>query len=146
LLVAGWTALNRQQVLTHDELDAAAWVAVNTPGQSVFVTDGWLNALTDPAGRLRLLTYTPYIANLGFDADQRVQQVHDIYMRGRRRQIGRHHARAARRLPGRRCSSTAVPVAHRLRVERQLRPNLRQPVRADLPPRPSFSRLPMMAT
>jgi hypothetical protein len=82
LLVAGWTALNRQQVLTHDELDAAAWVAVNTPGQSVFVTDGWLNALTDPAGRLRLLTYTPYIANLGFDADQRVQQVHDIYCAG----------------------------------------------------------------
>lgn len=82
LLVAGWTALNRQQVLTHDELDAASWVALNTPGQSVFVTDGWLNALTDPAGRLRLLTYTPYVANLGFDPDQRVQQVHDIYCGG----------------------------------------------------------------
>ncbi len=82
LLVAGWTALNRQQVLSHDELEAAVWVAANTPDRSVFVTDGWLNSLTDPAGRLRLLTYTPYVANLGFDPDERARQVNEIYCAG----------------------------------------------------------------
>jgi hypothetical protein len=82
LLVGGWTALNRQQVLSHDDLQAASWVAANTPERSVFVTDGWLNSLTDPAGRLRLLTFTPYVSNLGFDPAARVQQVHDIYCAG----------------------------------------------------------------
>ena len=82
LLVGGWTALSRQQVLSSDELEAAGWIADHTPQRSVFATDGWLNAPTDPAGRLRLLTFTPYIANLGYDPDERAQQVNDIYCGG----------------------------------------------------------------
>jgi hypothetical protein len=82
LLVSAWTAFNREQVLSWDEVRAAEWIADNTPDGSVFATDGWLNAPTDPAGRLRLLTFTPYVANLGFDPDERAQQVHDIYCAG----------------------------------------------------------------
>jgi hypothetical protein len=79
LLVSAWTAFNREQVLSWDEIRAAEWMAANTPQRSVFATDGWLNSPTDPAGRLRLLTFTPYVANLGFDPDERAAQVHDIY-------------------------------------------------------------------
>jgi hypothetical protein len=90
LLVAGWTFLsatddsdqNRQQVLGGSALAAASWIAANTPERSVFATDGWLNSPTDPAGRLRLLTYTPYVANLGFDPDERATQVREIYCDG----------------------------------------------------------------
>jgi hypothetical protein len=82
LLVAGWTALNREQVMDWHSVEAADWIAANTPERSVFVTDGWLNSPTDPAGRLRLLTYAPYVANLGFDPQLRVAQVFDIYCAG----------------------------------------------------------------
>jgi hypothetical protein len=88
LLVAGWTTLSaiqpesNLQVLDRNGMAAAEWIAANTPERSVFATDGWLNSPTDPAGRLRLLTYTPYIANLGFDPDERAAQVHEIYCAG----------------------------------------------------------------
>jgi hypothetical protein len=82
LLVAAWTGLNREQVLSRAELRAAEWIAANTPERAVFVTSGWLNAPTDPAGRLRLMTFPPYVANLGFDPDQRVAEVHRIYCDG----------------------------------------------------------------
>ena len=82
LLVAAWTALNREQVLDRNGIAASDWIAANTPERSVFATDGWLNSPTDPAGRLRLLTYTPYIANLGFDPDLRAEQVRQIYCSG----------------------------------------------------------------
>lgn len=82
LLVSAWTAFNREQVLSWNEVRASEWIADNTPDASVFVTDGWLNSPTDPAGRLRLLTFTPYVANLGFDPDERAAQVHAIYCDG----------------------------------------------------------------
>jgi hypothetical protein len=82
LLVAGWTALNREQVMDWQSVEAADWIAANTPERSVFVTDGWLNSPTDPAGRLRVLTYAPYVANLGFDPELRVDQVFEIYCGG----------------------------------------------------------------
>jgi hypothetical protein len=82
LLVAGWTAWNREQVLDWRQVAAAEWIAANTPGDAVFATDGWLNSPTDPAGRLRLLTYTPYVANLGFDPGRRAQQLQDMYCTG----------------------------------------------------------------
>jgi uncharacterized membrane protein len=82
LLVAGWTATSHLQVLTTQELAAAAWVRQETPPDAVFVTDGWLNSLTDPAGRKRLLTFTPYVANLGYDAEARVADVREIYCGG----------------------------------------------------------------
>jgi hypothetical protein len=79
LLVSAWTALNREVVLGWSEVEAADWIAANTPERSVFVTNGWLNSPTDPAGRLRLLTFTPYIANLGYSPDQRHALVDTIY-------------------------------------------------------------------
>jgi hypothetical protein len=82
LLVAGWTAFNREQVLDWNGIAASEWIAANTPPRAVFVTDGWLNSPTDPAGRLRLITYPPYVANLGFDPDLRVEQVRQIYCSG----------------------------------------------------------------
>jgi hypothetical protein len=90
LLVAGWTVLsaiddseaNKQEVLGWSGIAAADWIAANTPERSVFATDGWLNSPTDPAGRLRLLTYTPYVANLGFDPQEREAQVREIYCAG----------------------------------------------------------------
>ena len=82
LLVAAWTASSDLQVLSTQQLAAANWVAANTPQRSVFVTDGWVNSLTDAAGRLRLTTFGPYVANLGYPPDQRIAQVKTIYCGG----------------------------------------------------------------
>ena len=62
--------------------EAADWIAASTPERSVFVTNGWLNSPTDPAGRLRVLTFTPYIANLGYPPDARAALVDRIYCDG----------------------------------------------------------------
>ncbi len=82
LLVATWTAFNREVVIGWSEVDAADWIVDNTPERSVFVTNGWLNSPTDPAGRLRVLTFTPYIANLGYSPDERAAMVDTIYCSG----------------------------------------------------------------
>jgi hypothetical protein len=82
LLVAGWTATSTSQVLSSADLAAAEWVAANTPPDAVFVTDGWVNSLTDAAGRKRLTTFGPYIANLGFSPDERISHVTTIYCGG----------------------------------------------------------------
>jgi hypothetical protein len=82
LLVSAWTAMNREVVLGWSEVEAADWIAANTPERSVFVTNGWLNSPTDPAGRLRVLTFTPYIANLGYSPDKVHAEVEEIYCSG----------------------------------------------------------------
>ena len=82
LLVSAWTAFNREVVLGWNEVAAADWMAANTPERAVFVTNGWLNSPTDPAGRLRVLTFTPYIANLGYSPDERYAIVDRIYCNG----------------------------------------------------------------
>ena len=82
LLVSAWTAFNREQVISADQLAASSWIAANTPGRSVFATDGWLNSPTDPAGRLRLTTYGPYVANLGYDPDVRSSMLLSVYCGG----------------------------------------------------------------
>ena len=75
LLVATWTATSNLQVLSTSELAAAQWVSSNTPPDAVFVTDGWVNSLTDAGGRRRLTTFAPYIANLGYPPDERIADV-----------------------------------------------------------------------
>jgi hypothetical protein len=82
LLVAGWTATSNLQVLSRADLDAGEWVAANTPADAVFVTDGWVNSLTDAAGRKRLTTFGPYVANLGYRPDERISDVLTIYCGG----------------------------------------------------------------
>ncbi|MDQ2675100.1 MAG: hypothetical protein M3Y40_10640 [Chloroflexota bacterium] len=82
LLVAGWTATSTSQVLSAGDLAASEWVAANTAPGAVFVTDGWVNSLTDAAGRKRLTTFGPYIANLGYSPDERISHVTTIYCGG----------------------------------------------------------------
>ena len=110
LLVAGWTAFNREQVLDWNGVEAANWIAANTPDEAVFATDGWLNSPTDAAGRLRLITYTPYIANLGFDPTPRRGGAHHLLHRRHARHGGDDAAAT-----GRPTSSTAAdrPTAPR---------------------------------
>ncbi len=82
LLVAAWTGSANLQVLSTADLRAARWVAANTPADAVFVTDGWVSSLTDPAGRKRLTTFGAYIANLGYRPDERIADVTTIYCGG----------------------------------------------------------------
>jgi hypothetical protein len=82
LLVAGWTATSRYQVISTAEVAASDWIRENTPADAVFVTDGWVNSLTDSAGRKRLTTFGPYVANLGYEPDQRIADVMRIYCGG----------------------------------------------------------------
>jgi len=82
LLVAAWTGLNREVVLGWADVEAYHWIAANTPERSVFVTNGYLNSPTDAAGRLRVLTFTPYVANLGYPPEERFALVDTIYCLG----------------------------------------------------------------
>ena len=82
LLVAAWTATSDYQVLSRADVAAANWVKSQTPPDAVFVTDGWVNSLTDAAGRKRLTTFGPYIANLGYQPDERISHVTTIYCGG----------------------------------------------------------------
>ncbi|MEX0709888.1 MAG: hypothetical protein WD116_01645 [Chloroflexota bacterium] len=82
LLVAAWTATNREIVLGPGDVEAWHWIEANTPERSVFVTNGYLNSPTDAAGRLRVLTFTPYVANLGYSPDERAAVVDTIYCSG----------------------------------------------------------------
>ena len=82
LLVSAWYATSRLPILTTADLAAAEWARRETPERTVFVTEGWLHSFTDIAGRLRLLTYTPYVANLGYHTGERERQVHAIYCGG----------------------------------------------------------------
>jgi hypothetical protein len=82
MLVATWTATSNLQVISAAELAASDWVDDNTPPGAVFVTDGWVNSLTDAAGRRRLTTFGPYVANLGYQPDERIRDVTSIYCGG----------------------------------------------------------------
>jgi hypothetical protein len=82
LLVASWTATSDLEVMSRSDLAAARWVAVNTRTDAVFVTDGWVNSLTDAAGRRRLTTFGAYVANLGYSPDERIADVLEIYCGG----------------------------------------------------------------
>jgi hypothetical protein len=82
MLVATWTATSNLQVISSPELAASRWVAEETPPDAIFVTDGWVNSLTDAAGRRRLTTFAPYVANLGYQPDERVADVLAIYCGG----------------------------------------------------------------
>lgn len=112
LLAAAWTATSDLQVLTTAELRAAAWARDETPPDAVFVTDGWVNSLTDAAGRRRLLTFTPYVANLGFEPEQRLADVIEIYCGGdpgRSAELMERHA-ATHVVDGNRPGDCATPV------------------------------------
>jgi hypothetical protein len=71
-------AFSRNFLMGTDQLAAAEWIAANTPERSVFVTDDWIISATDPAGRLRLTTFGPYVANLGYDPGPREALITEI--------------------------------------------------------------------
>ena len=81
-LVAVWHVTSSTVAMTPAQDRAANWIAINTPERSVFVTDAWINSPVDLAGRLRITTYGPYAANLGYDPDPRAADVHSVYCDG----------------------------------------------------------------
>jgi hypothetical protein len=78
VLSAAHHAFSRNGLMSADQLAAADWIATHTPERSVFVTDGWIISPTDPAGRLRLTTFGPYVANLGYDPGRREALIKEI--------------------------------------------------------------------
>jgi hypothetical protein len=82
LQVGLYAVSDRYGVLSAADLAAARWAALETPPRSIFVTDGWLHSFTDVAGRLRLTSFSPYIANLGYDPGPREATLREIYCGG----------------------------------------------------------------
>jgi voltage-gated potassium channel Kch len=72
----------RYQVLGAADLRAADWARTASDPGSVFVTNGWLHAFTDVAGRLRVHSFGPYIQNIGYDPGPREAAVTAIYCGG----------------------------------------------------------------
>jgi hypothetical protein len=61
---------------------AARWILESTPQRSVFVTDDFINSPVDYAGRLRVSTFGPYAANLGYDPAPRSADIRAAYCAG----------------------------------------------------------------
>ncbi len=79
VLVALWFGWSTTMALSGGELAAAQWITRNTPADAVFATRPFINMPTDYAGRLRLLTFTPYVSNWGFDPSERERDLRTIY-------------------------------------------------------------------
>jgi hypothetical protein len=82
LLVAIWHLTSPAVALTGGQQRAADWIAANTPERSVFVTNAFINTPVDLAGRFRIVSFGPYVANLGFDPQVRESDVNSIYCDG----------------------------------------------------------------
>jgi hypothetical protein len=61
---------------------AGRWIEANTPERVVFATDDFINSPVDLAGRLRITTFGPYVANLGYDPAPREAAVRAIFCDG----------------------------------------------------------------
>jgi hypothetical protein len=81
-LVATWHAVSEPVTMSSAQEQAARWIAANTPQRSVFLTDAFINSPTDYAGRLRITTFGPYAANLGYDPAPREADVNAAYCDG----------------------------------------------------------------
>jgi hypothetical protein len=81
-LVGVWHLWSTTQVLSAPQLAAAEWIRDNTPDRAVFVTDAWINSPIDVAGRLRVSTFGPYAANLGYDPGPREIDIKAVYCDG----------------------------------------------------------------
>jgi len=81
-LIAFWHATNPANVMSLKQEAAGRWIERNTPERAVFVTDSFINSPVDIAGRLRLTTFGPYAANLGYDPTERERDVRAIYCDG----------------------------------------------------------------
>jgi hypothetical protein len=81
-LVATWHLRSETVALGPAQEQAARWIAANTPQRSVFLTDAFINSPVDYAGRLRITTFGPYAANLGYDPAPREADVKAAYCDG----------------------------------------------------------------
>lgn len=81
-LIATWHLLSEPVALSTSRERAAEWIADNTPQRAVFVTDAFINSPVDYAGRLRITTFGPYAANLGYDPAPREADVRAAYCDG----------------------------------------------------------------
>ena len=81
-LVAYWHLTNPAVVMSTAQERAAHWIEAETPERSVFVTDAFINSPVDLAGRLRILTFPPYVSNLGYDPASREADTTAIYCDG----------------------------------------------------------------
>jgi hypothetical protein len=82
ILVATWHAVSAPVALGLGQERAAQWILANTPERSVFVTDAFINSPVDYAGRLRISTFGPYAANLGYDPAPREADIRAAYCDG----------------------------------------------------------------
>ena len=83
-LIAIWHVASVPIALTGAEVRAAHWIAANTPERSIFATKAFINTPVDLAGRLRIVSFGPYVANLGYDATPREFDIDRIYCDGDR--------------------------------------------------------------
>ena len=81
-LIATWHLVSEPVVLSLAQERAGRWIAANTPQRSVFLTDAFINSPVDYAGRLRITTFGPYAANLGYDPAPREADVRAAYCDG----------------------------------------------------------------
>lgn len=81
-LIAVWHVRSDALAMDPAHERAGRWIEANTPERSVFVTDDFINSPVDLAGRLRITTFGPYVANLGYDPAPRSADVHAVYCDG----------------------------------------------------------------
>jgi hypothetical protein len=81
-LIATWHLFSEPVTLSPAQQRAAVWIGDNTPPRAVFVADAFINSPVDYAGRLRITTFGPYVANLGYDPGQREADVTAAYCDG----------------------------------------------------------------
>jgi hypothetical protein len=82
VLIATWHMRSHDVALGLSQETAARWIAANTPERSIFVTDDFINSPVDLAGRLRISTFGPYVANLGYDPAPRAADTKAVYCDG----------------------------------------------------------------
>ena len=81
-LIAVHHATHPAVVMSGAQLAAARWIETHTPERTVFATDDFINSPVDLAGRLRITTFGPYVANLGYDPEPRAADTRSIYCDG----------------------------------------------------------------
>jgi len=81
-LIAVWHVRSNVVALTVPQERAARWIAAETPRDAIFVTDAFINSPVDLAGRRRISTFGPYVANLGYDPAPRERDTRSVYCDG----------------------------------------------------------------
>ncbi|MFP5342012.1 MAG: hypothetical protein ACLGIJ_03665 [Candidatus Limnocylindria bacterium] len=82
VLIAVHHATHPAVTMSLAQAAAGRWIEANTPERAVFATDDFINSPVDLAGRLRITTFGPYVANLGYDPAPRALDIDAIYCDG----------------------------------------------------------------